>query len=249
MAQWVRIHLQCRRQRRQSLGWEDPLEEEMATHSIGGIFVYKVLCVFNYLGYVSVPRSGIAGPYNSSLFKIWGNASLFSRMGLPFYLAISSAWGSWCSAFSPTLVAACPFDSGHLSGCGWISRYSFHLYFPCGQCCSASFYVLLGHWHVFFRKISVQIFDLLKLDYVSFYCWVVRVLMYSKWAQILSRVWFFATPWSVACQAPLFLGFSCQVYWSGMAFPNSGIEPASPMSPTLACRFFIASTTWEAHVL
>ena len=54
----------------QSLGWEDPLEEEMATHSIGVIFVYKVLCVFNYLGYVSVPRSGIAGPYDSSLFKI-----------------------------------------------------------------------------------------------------------------------------------------------------------------------------------
>ena len=164
--------------RNQSLGWEDPLEEEMATHSIGGIFVYKVLCVFNYLGYVSVPRSGIAGPYNSSLFKIWGNASLFSRVGLPFYIAISSVWGSQCSAFS--LVAACPFDCGHLSGCGWISHYSFDWYFPCGQCCSASFYVLLGHWHVFFRKISVQIFDLLKFDYLSFYYWVIRVLMYSK---------------------------------------------------------------------
>ena len=36
VAQWVRIHLQCRRQRRcqcNPLGWEDLLEEGMATHS------------------------------------------------------------------------------------------------------------------------------------------------------------------------------------------------------------------------
>ena len=43
-----------------------------------------------------------------------------------------------------------------------------------------------------------------------------------------------ATPWTVACQAPLSMGFSQQEYWSGLPFPspedlpNPGIEPGSP---------------------
>ena len=54
-----------------------------------------------------------------------------------------------------------------------------------------------------------------------------------------SGVLFFATLWTVACQAPLFQGFSRQVYWSGLPCPppvylsDSGIKPASPVSPTL----------------
>jgi len=50
----------------------------------------------------------------------------------------------------------------------------------------------------------------------------------------LSRVRLFATLWTVACQAPLSMGFSRQEYWSGLPFPspgdlpNPGIEPRSP---------------------
>ena len=50
----------------------------------------------------------------------------------------------------------------------------------------------------------------------------------------LSRVRFFATPWTVAYQAPPSVGFSRQEYWSGLPFPspgdlpNPGIEPRSP---------------------
>ena len=42
------------------------------------------------------------------------------------------------------------------------------------------------------------------------------------------------TPWTVACQAPLSMGFSRQEYWSGLPFPspgdlpNPGTEPRSP---------------------
>ena len=32
---------------------------------------------------------------------------------------------------------------------------------------------------------------------------------------LLSHVWFFVTPWTVVCQAPLSMGFSRQEYWSG----------------------------------
>ena len=39
-------------------------------------------------------------------------------------------------------------------------------------------------------------------------------------AQTLSRVQLFVTPWTVACQAPLSMGFSRQEYWSGLPFPS-----------------------------
>ena len=51
----------------------------------------------------------------------------------------------------------------------------------------------------------------------------------------------FAIPWTVACQAPLSMGFFRQKYWSGLPFsspgdlPDPGIKPASP---TLAGGFF-----------
>ena len=58
-------------------------------------------------------------------------------------------------------------------------------------------------------------------------------------AQSLSHVEFFATPWTLACQAPLSMEFSRQEYWNGLpfpspgAFPDPGIKPVSPVSPAL----------------
>ena len=63
-------------------------------------------------------------------------------------------------------------------------------------------------------------------------------------ARALSRVRFFVTPCTVAHQAPLFMEFSRQEYWSGLSFltpghlPDPGIEPASLKSSALAGRFF-----------
>ena len=68
-----------------------------------------------------------------------------------------------------------------------------------------------------------------------------------------SRVRLFATPWTVALQAPLSVGFSRQENWSGLPFPtlgdlpNPGIEPMSLTFPALASGFFTTSATWEAH--
>ena len=45
-----------------------------------------------------------------------------------------------------------------------------------------------------------------------------------------------ATPWTVACRAPLSMGFSRQEYWSGLPFPSSGDLPnpgIKPRSPAL----------------
>ena len=41
----------------------------------------------------------------------------------------------------------------------------------------------------------------------------------------LSRVRLLATPWTAAYQAPPFLGFSRQEYWSGLPFPSPGDLP------------------------
>ena len=41
-----------------------------------------------------------------------------------------------------------------------------------------------------------------------------------------SRVRVSAAPWTVARQAPLFIGLSWQESWSGLPFPSQGIIPA-----------------------
>ena len=66
--------------------------------------------------------------------------------------------------------------------------------------------------------------------------------LYTDWLYLmvkvkvkpLSRVRLFATPWTIAYQAPPSMGFSRQEYWSGLPFPsprdlpNPGIELRSP---------------------
>ena len=57
---------------------------------------------------------------------------------------------------------------------------------------------------------------------------------------------------TVACRAPLFMGFSRQEYCSGLPspppgdLPEPGMEPVSLASPALAGGFFITSATSEA---
>ena len=51
----------------------------------------------------------------------------------------------------------------------------------------------------------------------------------------------FATPRTVAYQAPLSMGFPKQEYWSGLPFPSPRDLPdpgIKPMSPALAGGFF-----------
>ena len=72
------------------------------------------------------------------------------------------------------------------------------------------------------------------------------------WFSLFSHIRPFMTPWTVARQAPLSMGFSRQEYWSELPFsspgdlPNPGIEPScQPREWTrvscIAGRFF---TNW-----
>ena len=62
----------------------------------------------------------------------------------------------------------------------------------------------------------------------------VAVLDCSSEVKLLSRVRLFASPWTVARQTPLSMGFLRQEYWSGLPLPspedlpNPGIETRSP---------------------
>ena len=73
-------------------------------------------------------------------------------------------------------------------------------------------------------------------------------------ACMLSRfscVQLFVMLWTIACRAPLSMGFSRQEYWSGFPCPppgdlsDLGIEPRSLTYPALAGGFFTTRATWE----
>ena len=67
-----------------------------------------------------------------------------------------------------------------------------------------------------------------------------------------SHVRLFVTPWTVARQAPLSMGFFRQEYWGRLPcpppghLPGPGTEPMFPTSSALAGRFFTTNTTWKA---
>ena len=47
-----------------------------------------------------------------------------------------------------------------------------------------------------------------------------------------SRVWLSVTPWTIAHQASLSMGFPMQEYWSGLPFPTTGDLPDPGIEPT-----------------
>ena len=71
----------------------------------------------------------------------------------------------------------------------------------------------------------------------------------------LSCVRLFVTPWTVAHQAPLSVGFPKQESWSEWPFPplgdltDPGIELVSPESPVLAGRFFTTAPPGKPTLL
>ena len=86
--------------------------------------------------------------------------------------------------------------------------------------------------HLFYRTEPYLPSDLLFRSYAHMH------------AQSLRHIRLFATPLTVAHQAPLSMEFSRQEYWNGLPFPtpgdlpDPGIELEPPASPTLAGGFF-----------
>ena len=85
---------------------------------------------------------------------------------------------------------------------------------------------------------SQAIFNVCLMSLVGPNSLHVWVLSCSSHAQL------FVTPWTVAHQAPLFMGFPRQEYWRGVPCPppgdisDPGIKPASPASSALQVGSF-----------
>ena len=93
------------------------------------------------------------------------------------------------------------------------------------------------------------------LKELSSHCiWLIMLNTLEGSLCMLNHVLTFATPWTIAHQAPLSMEFSRQEYWSGLLFsipgdlPNPGIKTMSFKYPTLVGRFFTTSATREALV-
>ena len=72
------------------------------------------------------------------------------------------------------------------------------------------------------------------------------------YARLLRSIQLFVTLWTRTCQAPLSMGFSRQLHWSGLLFPPPGDLPdpgMEPGSPALAGGFFTTLATWEAQCI
>ena len=72
-----------------------------------------------------------------------------------------------------------------------------------------------------------------------------------KW-NLLSCVSLFVTPWTVACQVPLFMEFSRQEYWSGLPFPSpymfdSYINSFKMSQLKLIIFFITIASSWECE--
>ena len=69
-------------------------------------------------------------------------------------------------------------------------------------------------------RILKNVRHLLRL--VVLFCLIKYYMPAMLWlhACVISRVQLSVTPWTVACQAPLSMGFSRQEYWSGLLFPS-----------------------------
>ena len=109
------------------------------------------------------------------------------------------------------------------------SRVSYCVYM-CYKCTNTLFYLLFFYSLMLFREKNNENI------YLKFFIFTYIFTIFggggglvTKWCPTL------ANPWTIACQAPLSMGFSRQEYWSGLPFlslgdlHDPGIEPRSPV--------------------
>ena len=64
------------------------------------------------------------------------------------------------------------------------------------------------------------------------------LLLYMCLLSFFSRIWLFLTPWTIAHQVLLSMGFFRQEYWSGLPFPPPGDLP----DPGIECKSHVSCT-------
>ena len=113
---------------------------------------------------------------------------------------------------------------------------------------SKQFQFVKNHYHCStdFHSYSAHYFPNQKLGNNEKIIWILNSSSHSPCIQwhlektkvkvkekSLSHVWLFATPWTVAYQAPLSMGFSRQEHWSGLTSPS----PEDLPDPRIESRY------------
>ena len=136
-----------------------------------------------------------------------------------FWVTDSSAWSSILLKFSIEF-----FSSLYFSVLGLLFIYLFIyffwmiLLFLLNSFCSCIVFLIL--LNICLYILTIHWISLKGLFWVLWH--LIDILYFLLAAQ---SVWFFATPWTVARQAPLSMEFSRQEYCSGLPFPSPGDLP------------------------
>ena len=129
---------------------------------------------------------------------------------------------------------------GQRTGSVWYRCNDFGWEFLCLSGSSVSLkrrmHFLIGGCRVQYTLRSWRLFIVLFIDFPSFNYFFLLILSFvdGSGGSVAKLCPTLGTPWTVACQAPLYMGFPRQEYWSGLPFssledvPNPGIEPGSP---------------------
>ena len=86
-------------------------------------------------------------------------------------------------------------------------------------------------WRLFCIYEEAMINDRSKI-FSTTLCEEVHNYMYNGGGLVAKLCPTLATPWTVACQAPLSMGLSRQEYWSRLLFPSPGNIPKPGIEPT-----------------
>ena len=82
-------------------------------------------------------------------------------------------------------------------------------------------------------------------------CYVKVLISLDAMWKSLSCVWLFASPWTIACRAPLSMEFSRQEYWCGMPFPSPIIQfclRIKCLGSGLLCGHLLGPGWWDIAV-
>ena len=108
---------------------------------------------------------------------------------------------------------------------------NFHMYiFKITRMCCCNHWIwenILKTEKNFYGKQVYYLFCMKQIICILLLCYLLKwqikcidEMYFTHKVKSLSCVWLFVTPWTVAYQAPLSMGFSRQDYWSGLPFPS-----------------------------